>query len=108
MPYRTALREVALQYQLIITIQNKKAIFILNALSSFLLTLNTNIMAQQRPYKGENDPQIFTEVRTFLQALNSGDGTPMELLSPQDARQILILNQLPIMNFLKADSLQKI
>lgn len=47
-------------------------------------------MAQQRPFKGENDPQIFTEVRAFLQALNSGDGTPMELLSPEDARQILI------------------
>ncbi|WP_160139640.1 alpha/beta hydrolase [Chryseobacterium sp. c4a] len=47
-------------------------------------------MAQQRPYKGENDSQIFTEVRTFLQALNSGDGIPMELLSPEDARQILI------------------
>ncbi|AZB07629.1 alpha/beta hydrolase [Chryseobacterium sp. G0162] len=56
----------------------------------FLLTLNTNIMAQQRPYKGENDPQIFTEVRTFLQALNSGEGTPMELLSPEEARQILV------------------
>ncbi|OCA79922.1 alpha/beta hydrolase [Chryseobacterium contaminans] len=47
-------------------------------------------MAQQRPFKGENDPQIFTEVRTFLQALNSGDDTPMELLSPEEARQILI------------------
>ncbi|WET49764.1 alpha/beta hydrolase [Chryseobacterium indologenes] len=47
-------------------------------------------MAQQRAYKGENDPQIFTEVRTFLQALNSGGGTPMELMSPQDARQVLV------------------
>ncbi|WP_336960349.1 alpha/beta hydrolase [Chryseobacterium contaminans] len=47
-------------------------------------------MAQQRPFKGENDPQIFTEVRTFLQALNSGDDTPMELLSPEEARQVLI------------------
>lgn len=47
-------------------------------------------MAQQRPYKGENDPRIFTEVRTFLQALNSGDGKPMELLSPEEARQVLV------------------
>ncbi len=47
-------------------------------------------MAQQRPYKGENDPRIFTEVRTFLQALNSGDGKPMELLSPEEARKVLV------------------
>lgn len=46
-------------------------------------------MAQQRP-KGENDPQIFTEVRSFLKVLNSGDGKPLEQLSPADARQVLV------------------
>ena len=56
----------------------------------FFLTLNTFIMAQQRPYKGENDPQIFTEVRSFLQALNAGNGKPLEQLTPGDARQVLI------------------
>ena len=44
----------------------------------------------QRPYKGENDPQIFAEVRSFLQALNSGGGKPLEQLSPADARQVLV------------------
>jgi len=63
----------------------KQALIIL----SFLL-LNTFTMAQQRPYKGENDPQIFTEVRSFLQAVNSGDGKPIEQLTPTDARLVLI------------------
>ncbi len=47
-------------------------------------------MAQERPYEGENDPHIFTGVRTFLKALNSGDGKPLEQLSPVDARQVLV------------------
>ncbi|RTL59017.1 MAG: alpha/beta hydrolase [Sphingobacteriales bacterium] len=47
-------------------------------------------MAQQRPYTGENDPQIFTEVRSFLQGLNSGTGKPLEELTVGDARQVLI------------------
>lgn len=40
--------------------------------------------------KAENDPRIFTEVRKFLAALNSGTGKPIEQLSPADARQVLI------------------
>lgn len=47
-------------------------------------------MAQQQTIKGENDPAIFNEVRTFLQALNSGNGKPLEQLSPADARQVLV------------------
>ncbi|CAM3683215.1 alpha/beta hydrolase [Elizabethkingia occulta] len=47
-------------------------------------------MAQPRSYKGENDPQVFTEVRTFLEALNTADSKPMELLSPEEARQVLV------------------
>ena len=47
-------------------------------------------MAQERKFKAEDDPQIFTEVRTFLKGLNSGDGKPMEQLSPADARQVLV------------------
>jgi acetyl esterase/lipase len=53
------------------------------------LTLNTIVMAQERQYKGENDPQVFTEVRSFLKALNSGDGKPLEQLSVADARGVL-------------------
>lgn len=44
----------------------------------------------QRPFKGEQDPQIFKEVRAFLQVLNSGTGKPLEELSPADARQVLV------------------
>ncbi|KFF04184.1 alpha/beta hydrolase [Flavobacterium reichenbachii] len=54
------------------------------------LTLNTIVMAQERQYKGENDPQVFTEVRSFLKALNSGDGKPLEQLSVADARGVLV------------------
>lgn len=39
--------------------------------------------------KAENDPRIFKEVQTFLKALNSGTGKPIEQLSPADARQVL-------------------
>ena len=54
------------------------------------LTLNTIVKAQERQYKGEDDPQVFTEVRSFLKALNSGDGKPLEQLSVADARGVLI------------------
>jgi len=47
-------------------------------------------MGQERPYKGEEDPHIFKEVKSFLKALNSGGGKPMEELSPEDARQVLV------------------
>ncbi|KOS08275.1 alpha/beta hydrolase [Flavobacterium akiainvivens] len=47
-------------------------------------------MAQERPYKGENDPEVFKEVQSFLKALNSGGGKPMEQMTPAEARQILI------------------
>lgn len=55
-----------------------------------IITLNTITMAQQRPYTGENDPQIFKDIRVFLKALNSGEGKPIEQLSPADARQVLV------------------
>ncbi len=40
--------------------------------------------------KAENDPHIFKEVRTFLKALNSGTGKPIEQLSPAEARKVLV------------------
>lgn len=66
-------------------IQSSKLIFLIG-----LLTLNTVIMAQERTFKGENDPLIFTEIQSFLKALNSGNGIPLEKLSPADARQVLV------------------
>lgn len=58
------------------------------ALATSLFILNNSIMAQT--IKAENDPQIFTEIRSFLKALNSGGGKPIEQLSPADARQVLV------------------
>jgi acetyl esterase/lipase len=55
-----------------------------------LLIVNTVASAQERPYKGQNDPEIFTEVRSFLNALNSGDGKPLQQLSVTDARNVLV------------------
>lgn len=40
--------------------------------------------------KAENDPQIFTEIRGFLKALNAGGGKPMEQMTPAEARQVLV------------------
>src|SRR3954466_12087800 len=48
-------------------------------------------MAQQdNIIKAENDPRILREVRGFLKVLNSGTGKPIEQLSPEDARKVLI------------------
>lgn len=44
---------------------------------------------QGKPAKAENDPRIFVQVRNFLKALNSGDGKPIEQLSPVEARTVL-------------------
>jgi acetyl esterase/lipase len=47
-------------------------------------------MSKLNHTKAENDPHIFAEVRKFLKALNSGNGKPMEQLSPADARKVLV------------------
>jgi len=69
-------------------------------LSTLLININILVMAQSKstlvmgqPIKlarAENDPHIFREVRGFLQVLNSGDGKPIEQLSPADARAVLV------------------
>lgn len=50
--------------------------------------LNTSIMAQSNP--ASQDPNIGRETREFLKALNSGDGKPLETLTPKDARSVLV------------------
>jgi acetyl esterase/lipase len=56
-----------------------------------LTNLNNFVMAQPNTSaKAENDPRILTGVRKFLGVLNSGTGKPIEALSPQDARNVLI------------------
>lgn len=48
-------------------------------------------MAQMnKPSKAEDDPRIFLEVRQFLKELNSGNGKPIEQLSPTEARKVLV------------------
>jgi acetyl esterase/lipase len=46
-------------------------------------------MSHTKTFKAENDPRIFSEVRDFLKQLNSGNGKPIEQLSPTAARQVL-------------------
>jgi acetyl esterase/lipase len=42
-----------------------------------------------KPARAEDDPRILTQVRNFLKTLNSGNGKPIEQLSPADARKAL-------------------
>src|ERR1700676_5092333 len=58
----------------------------------FLFNLNSLfVMAQdQNAVKAENDPRILSDVRSFLTALNTGGGKPIEQLGPTDARLALV------------------
>jgi acetyl esterase/lipase len=58
----------------------------LSAMTFF--SLNSNAFAQQNP--ASQDPNISKEIRAFLKVLNSGDGKPLETLSPKDARLVLV------------------
>lgn len=53
--------------------------------------LHVNSMAQT--YPGEKDPDISRDTRAFLNVLNSIEGPPLEELSPEDARQVLVAVQ---------------
>jgi acetyl esterase/lipase len=56
-------------------------------ISSVLLSIAVSgAYAQVDPAK---DPQIESQVRSFLKALNSSGGKPIETLSPKDARAVL-------------------
>ncbi|HEU5165361.1 MAG TPA: alpha/beta hydrolase [Chitinophagaceae bacterium] len=69
----------------------KKNITRIIPLITLFININTLVMSQtSKPAKAENDPRIFSEVRKFLAALNSGTGKPMEQLSPEDARNVLV------------------
>jgi acetyl esterase len=60
----------------------------LSVVTVLVILTNLNIMAQSIP--GEKDPNISKDTRAFLKVLNSGDGPPLEKLSPKDARQVLV------------------
>lgn len=43
--------------------------------------------------QGEKDPKILIQIREFLNVLNNSGGKPLETLTPQEARQVLIDTQ---------------
>ncbi len=47
-------------------------------------------MAHPSNNPAAQDPNINKETRTFLEALNSGDATPLEKMTPEDARLVLV------------------
>jgi len=54
------------------------------------LTKSTKSARLTKSSKPEDDLRIFAQVRDFLKALNSGDGKPIEQLSPIEARKVLV------------------
>jgi acetyl esterase/lipase len=61
------------------------------AIITLFISINTTILKQHNPIiKAENDERILKEVRAFLKVLNSGNGKPIEQLSPADARKVLV------------------
>jgi acetyl esterase/lipase len=50
--------------------------------------LSTAALAQTNP--AAQDPNISKDIRVFLNALNSGNGKPLETLAPKDARLVLV------------------
>ncbi len=47
-------------------------------------------MTQHIGTPAAQDPNISKEIRAFLKALNSGDGTPLEQMEPKEARLVLV------------------
>ena len=54
------------------------------------ITKPATLATEDKSVKPENDPRIFVQIRHFLKALNSGNGRPIEQLSPADARKVLV------------------
>ncbi len=71
--------------------KNKVFRKLLPAVAFLSIHLNsTTIMAQASNVpKGENDPKVLKDVRSFLKVLNAPGGKPMELMTPTEARQVL-------------------
>jgi acetyl esterase/lipase len=61
-----------------------------NKVSAIILALTLGgTAAAQTVVNPAQDPQIESNVKAFLNALNSGNGKPLEELSPKDARAVL-------------------
>ncbi len=68
-----------------------KKYFISFLMTAIIASVTIPAIAQnQNTRKAENDTLIAKDVRSFLQALNSSGGTPLEKLSPEEARNVLV------------------
>jgi acetyl esterase/lipase len=61
-----------------------------NAKAEINPRISKEVIQHEQTAKAENDPRILKQVRGFLKVLNSGNGKPMEQLSPADARKVLV------------------
>jgi len=52
------------------------------------ITMSTTLLSQVKDYA--TDPNLSKGTKAFLKALNAGDGPPLETLSKEDARNVLI------------------
>src|SRR5688500_18819739 len=69
----------------------KKRLTRIIVFATLFININTSVMSQEnKTIKAEEDPRILKEIRSFLKALNSGTGKPMEQLSPAEARKVLV------------------
>lgn len=59
-----------------------------NKPASVILTLSTG-QTNVQPIDPQQDPNIESNIKAFLKVLNSGNGKPLEELSPKDARAVL-------------------
>jgi len=53
------------------------------------LMFNTTTVAQQKTPAAQ-DPNISKDIRAFLKVLNSGNGKPLEQMTPEEARLVLV------------------
>ncbi|MFY0255498.1 alpha/beta hydrolase [Chitinophaga sp. 30R24] len=67
-----------------------KAQFILRKIAGLFCLLVITVAVQAQVTDPSNDPHIDKQVQAFLKALNSGNGKPIEQLSPADARAVLV------------------
>ena len=65
-----------------------KTLKIVPLVVAMLITMVGEVQAQSP--KAENDPNIDPQIRGFLKALNTSGGKPVESLSPEDARLVLV------------------
>jgi acetyl esterase len=68
----------------------KKIYFKLTLSAITFFTFNSITMSQQTNNPAAQDLNISKETRAFLSVLNSGDGKPLEQMTPEEARLVLV------------------